>query len=116
MNQELIIDAKGKSLGRVATLAAAHLRGKNSTNFTPHLLPQTTVKIINAGDLVLTGKKLKDEVRISYSGYPGGLKRRRVEKIVAEKGHAELCREAILGMIPRNKLRPKIIKHLTVTN
>ncbi|MEK7504791.1 MAG: 50S ribosomal protein L13 [Patescibacteria group bacterium] len=113
--QELLIDAAGKKLGRLASEAAKHLRGKNSPAFTPNKLPETKVKITNASKVIITGNKLEQDFRARYSGYPGGLKRPTLNKIVARKGLGNLIREAIEGMIPRNKLRPKIMKHLIIT-
>lgn len=111
-----IIDAQGKKLGRVASEAALKLCGKALASFTPNMLPDVTVLIENAAKLLISEKKAGQTVYRRYSGYPGGLKETRLKDFLAKKGHGELLRKVILGMLPRNRLRSRIIKRLVVKN
>lgn len=110
-----IIDATGKKLGRVASEAAVILMGKNEPTLTKNLVPTTTVHIINASKVAVDAKKLDTKNYIRYSGYPGGQTIENMAHVVARKGYEEIFTQAIYGMIPPNKLRPRIMKHLTVT-
>ena len=110
------IDAAGKRLGRVASLAALYLRGKGSADFTPNKLPETLVEIVNASKLHITERKANETFFLRYTGYPGGLKSRTVAELITKRGHGELMRRTILGMLPRNRQRSRIIKHLTIRN
>ena len=111
-----IIDAQGKKLGRVASEAAALLRGKGCATFTRNELPDVSVEIANVSRLSLTEKKKDTTVYRRYSGYPGGLKEMTVRELVTKKGHGELLRKVILGMLPRNRQRSRLIKKLVVRN
>lgn len=108
------IDAKGRKLGRIATEAATHLRGKNTPDFTPNLLSKNTVHITNASKLFLGEKKRTTKTYIHYTGHPGGLRTETMEEIIQKKGHGEVLRRAILRMLPKNTLRPKMMKQLTI--
>ncbi len=112
---EHTIDAQGGKLGRIASQAATVLMGKNRTDFVRNAIPEVKVKIINASKISTTNKKMEDKVYKTYSGYPGGLKKRTMKKIVADKGMAETLRIAIKGMLPKNKLRDRMIKNLIIT-
>ena len=107
----LLIDASGKSLGRVATQVARLLRGKHKPIFTPHLDTGDFVIVINVEKVKLTGAKLKDKYYYHHTGYPGGLKAVRAEKLM-EKKPTELLRLAVKGMLPRNALNRKILHKL----
>ncbi len=109
------IDAADKAIGRVASQAAAYLRGKNSATFARHELPNVKVTITNASRARISPKKATMKVYTRYTGYPGGLRQPRLEQVVAKRGHAELFRQAVKGMLPTNKLRDKLLKQLTVT-
>ncbi len=109
-----IIDAKGKRMGRVASEAARLLRGKALASFTPNELSGVEVVIEHAGELALAPKKQLQTVYKRYSGYPGGLKAETLGERVAKKGIGEALRKVILGMLPRNRQRARIIKGLTV--
>ena len=107
-----VIDAVGKPLGRVATRAAAILRGKHKPTFTPNLDTGDHVVIINAEKAVLTGNKA-DEPIYRHSGYPGGLKSTTKGKVMA--AHPEqLMHRAVKGMLPHNKLGAQMIQKLKV--
>lgn len=108
------VDAKGKTLGRVASEAAILLRGKSSASFEREKLPKVKVKIINAGQMFISEKRRKTKEYVRYTGYPGGLRKERLEEMIAKKGIAEPLRKAIYGMIPGNKLRPQIMKYLEI--
>ena len=108
-----VIDAEGKSLGRVATLAAHILRGKNKPTFTPHIDCGDYVIIINAKKVNLTGNKLEDKMYYNHSMYPGGL-RERTAKIMKEKYPVEMVERAVKGMLPHNRLGRAMYKKLFV--
>jgi large subunit ribosomal protein L13 len=108
-----LVDADGKTLGRLATRVAILLRGKNKPIFAPHQDTGDFVVVINAKKVVLTGKKWKEKVYVHHSGYPGGLKMASAEKI-AEKKPERLITMAVQGMLPKTKLGKKLIKKLKV--
>lgn len=109
----VVIDAAGKALGRVATLAARTLIGKDKPNFTPYLDCGDHVVVINADKIRLTGNKLEDKVYRTHSGFPGGLKEVPAKRIRATRADW-MVREAVLGMLPKNKLRASRAKKLRV--
>ncbi len=108
-----LVDAQGKTLGRLATRVAVLLRGKNKPIFTPHVDAGDFVIVVNADKIVLTGKKWKDKLYIHHSGYPGGLKSISAEKLMAKKPE-RLISMAVQGMLPKTKLGRKLIKKLKV--
>jgi large subunit ribosomal protein L13 len=108
-----LVDAEGKTLGRLATRVAILLRGKNKPIFAPHQDTGDFVVVINAQKVSLTGKKWKEKIYIHHSGYPGGLKMASAEKI-AEKKPERLITMAVQGMLPKTKLGKKLIKKLKV--
>jgi large subunit ribosomal protein L13 len=109
----LLVDANGKTLGRLATRVAILLRGKHKTNFTPHVDTGDFVIVVNAKRVSLTGKKWKDKVYIHHTGYPGGLKTTSAGQIRQRKPE-RLITMAVQGMLPKNKLGRKLIKKLKV--
>lgn len=112
---EHVIDAQKKKLGRVASEAALFLMGKNKANFKRNVAIETTVKIINTSKLSVPISKLKNKEYTRYTGYPGGLRISKMEKIVSDKGYAEVMRRAVYGMLPSNKLRSIMMKNLVVS-
>jgi large subunit ribosomal protein L13 len=112
---EHLIDATGKKVGRIATEAAVHLRGKDEPSFVPHLLSGNTVRIINASKVSIDERKQMDKVYTRYTGYPGGLKTESLRHLAARRGYAEIIRKAIYGMLPSNRLRARMMKQLTIT-
>lgn len=112
--KEYIIDAEGKSLGRLSSEAAALLNGKSSTSFAKNMVEGVKVKILNAGKIKITGNKLKESLHKNYSGYPGGQHVKTYEQVVARKGYREIIKHAILGMLPKNKLQDKRMKNLSI--
>lgn len=109
------IDAGGKKLGRVATQAAVLLMGKNRTDFVRNAIPTVKVKISNASKLSVTAKKMSQKNYKRYSGYAGGLKETSMKKVVSDKGMKEALRVAVRGMLPKNKLRNRMMKNLIIT-
>ena len=108
-----IVDADGKTLGRMATVIAEVLRGKLKPQFTPHADTGDFVVVVNAEKVHLSGKKPQQKTYQRYSGYPGGLKIEKFEDVV--KKHPErIIESAVRGMIPKNKLGRAVIKKLKV--
>ncbi|MGD8401831.1 MAG: 50S ribosomal protein L13, partial [Bacillota bacterium] len=98
-----LIDAEGKTLGRLATRAASILRGKHKPTFTPNVDCGDHVIIINAGKVVLTGNKVNDKIHYTHSGYPGGLKAVKYSQLLKTKPEYALTK-TIWGMLPHNRL------------
>lgn len=114
-NKEIkTIDAKGRTLGRVASEAAVYLLGKNKATFERHVYSGFPVKVINAGMIKITPKKLESITHIRYSGYPGGQTVTKASKTKEKKGMRELVRLATYQMLPGNKLRREMMKNLTI--
>lgn len=109
------IDATGKKLGRIASEAATYLMGKNTATFARNVAPEVAVEIVNASKTSISENKRKNKDYITYSGYPGGLKSETLERAISKKGVSEALRRAIYGMLPQNKLKAKMMKHLTIT-
>jgi len=105
------IDAENKILGRIAVEAAVLLRGKNKPEFQRYLDKGDSVVIINTDKMKVSGKKMKDKIYYRHSGWPGGLKSETLEKVF-EKDSRQVLRRAIYGMLPKNKLRDRMIKRL----
>ena len=108
-----VIDAEGKSLGRVAALAAVYLRGKHKPTYTPHIDCGDNIVIINAQKVTLTGNKLEDKMYYDHSMYQGGL-RERTAKVMREEYPVEMMERAIKGMLPHNRLGRQMYKKLFV--
>lgn len=105
------IDATNKILGRLAVEIANLLRGKNKSDFVPYLDRGDEVIVINTDKIRVTGQKLKKKIYYRHSGYPGGLKETKLEQALKQDSR-EVIRKAVYGMLPKNKLRDKIIKKL----
>lgn len=110
----ITIDAEGKTLGRVASTVAKALMGKTSEDYTPNKKPVAKVILINAAKTKMSEKRTKETLHERYSGYPGGLRFATNEEILAKKGISELYRLSVHGMLPGNKLRPLMMKNLTI--
>ncbi|MEJ2720771.1 MAG: 50S ribosomal protein L13 [bacterium] len=108
-----LVDADNKPLGRLATEVAGILRGKHRPEFSPHLDLGDHVVIVNAEKVHLGGKKPQQKVYYSYSGYPGGLKVRRIQDIMA-KDPTQVVVHAVRGMLPSNRLGRRLLKKLKV--
>ena len=114
--EKFTIDAKGKKIGRVATEAAHHLMGKDSTDFARNKVAEVTVEIVNASQVDIHPKKFVQKEYKSFSGYPSGLKHTKLQDVIAKKGYEEVLKTAVRGMLPGNKLRPIILKNLTIVD
>jgi large subunit ribosomal protein L13 len=99
----VLIDAENETLGRLASKVAYILRGKNKTNFTPHVDTGDNVVIINAEKVKLTGNKLDEKEYVRHTGYPGG-QRFATPKLLLSKKPTEVVRLAVSGMLPKNRL------------
>ena len=108
-----VIDAEGKSLGRVASLAAKYLRGKHKPTYTPHIDCADNIIIINAEKVNLTGNKLENKMYYNHSQYLGGL-RERTAKTMREQYPIEMMERAVKGMLPHNRLGRQMFKKLFV--
>lgn len=108
-----IVDAEGKTLGRLASVVAATLRGKTRPTFSPHADMGDFVIVVNAEKIVLTGKKETQKLYSRHSGYPGGLRRRSVREVRAS--HPErIVQSAVRGMLPKNVLGANQLRKLKV--
>jgi len=108
-----VVDANGQVLGRLATHIARVLIGKDKAEYTPFLDCGDHVVVINAERVKLTGNKMDQKVYRHHSGYPGGLKEVSIRSLM-QKRPEEVIREAVLGMLPKNKLRARRAKKLRV--
>ena len=108
-----LIDAEGKTLGKVAAKAAVILRGKHKVTFTPSVDCGDYVVIINASKVNLTGDKLDKKMYYNHSGYPGGL-RERTARTMVEKYPVEMIERAVKGMLPKGRLGRQMFKKLFV--
>ncbi|MFQ6057752.1 MAG: 50S ribosomal protein L13 [Anaerolineae bacterium] len=108
-----VVDAQGKTLGRLATEIARILRGKHKPYFTPHLDTGDYVIVINAGKIRVTGRKLDQKIYYRHSGYPGGLKSITLREQL-KKHPTRALRAAVWGMLPHNRLGRKMIKKLKI--
>ncbi len=108
-----VVDAGKAPLGRLCSDVAAVLRGKHKPSFTPHVDCGDNVIVVNADQLVLTGKKMDDKVYIRHTGYPGGQRFSTPRQEMA-KDSARVIEKAVRGMLPKNKLGRKIFKNLHV--
>ena len=110
------IDATGRKPGRLATELAVLLMGKNRPDFAKNRIPEIEIEVTNANAMSFNSSKLVDKVYATHSGYPGALKLQSMEKMIESKGGKEVLRMAVLGMLPKNKLRPQMMKNLTIHN
>ncbi|OGI73740.1 hypothetical protein A3D42_00880 [Candidatus Nomurabacteria bacterium RIFCSPHIGHO2_02_FULL_41_18] len=112
--EEKVIDASGRTLGRVASEAAVSLQGKDKATFERHVYSGAKVKILNAAKLRITDKKLSEIFHTRYSGIPGGLRILSGRYTKDTKGLPELIRLAIYRMLPNNKLRRIMMRNLKI--
>jgi len=107
------VDASSAPLGRLASFAAKLLIGKHKPNYTPHVDGGDYVVITNAKMLKITGNKLSGKIYYRHSGFPGGIKSRTLEERLSREPEL-VIRDAVLGMLPRNKLLDGRIKRLKI--
>ena len=108
-----VVDAEGKTLGRLATQIADMLRGKRKPEYTPHCDTGDFVVVVNAEKIHVTGSKLDDKRYWRHSGYPGGIRSRTLGEQL-ERRPEEVIRRAVRGMLPRNRLARKQLTKLKV--
>ncbi len=109
----LVIDADGKTLGRLATEVALRLRGKHKPEYTPHVDTGDYVVVLNASKVRVTGNKAKNKMYYSHSGYPGGIKSISFEHL-QKKNPIQIVEKAVKGMLPRNPLGRAMFRKLKV--
>ncbi|MBI4120371.1 MAG: 50S ribosomal protein L13 [Parcubacteria group bacterium] len=108
---EYRFDATGEILGRLASRVALLLRGKESPSFRPNAVSSVEITVFNTDKLKFSGNKLQAKKYYRHSGYPGGIKVRSLEEFMV-KDSREVFRQAVYGMLPKNRLRSKLIKKL----
>ena len=108
-----VVDASGKTLGRLSTVVADTLRGKRKPIYTPNIDTGDFVVVVNAEKVVVTGKKAEQKMYWRHSGYPGGIKGESYERLLARRP-AEIVRKAVKGMLPHNKLGAAQLRKLKV--
>jgi large subunit ribosomal protein L13 len=109
----LVVDATGKTLGRLATEIANVLRGKRKPEYTPHCDVGDFVIVVNAEKVSVTGKKRQEKRYYRHSGFPGGLRSRTFEEMI-ERRPEEVLRLAVKGMLPRNRLARQQLRKLKI--
>ncbi len=108
-----VIDADGKTLGRMATEIARRLRGKHKAEFTPHVDTGDYIVVINAGKLHVTGNKIADKIYYRHTGYPGGIRQENLGQMLARKPEM-VIEKAVKGMMPHNPLGRAMLRKLKV--
>jgi large subunit ribosomal protein L13 len=109
----LVVDASGKTLGRLATQIADILRGKRKPEYTPHVDVGDFVIVVNAEQISVTGNKRQEKRYYRHSGYPGGLRSRTLEEMLARRPE-EVIRLAVKGMLPRTRLGRAQLRKLKI--
>lgn len=108
-----VVNAEGKTLGRLASEVARRLRGKHKPEYTPHVDTGDYIVIVNAAKLRVTGNKLHQKVYYRHSGYPGGIKSIRLNELLAKRPE-RVIEHAVKGMLPRNSLGRAMYRKLRV--
>jgi large subunit ribosomal protein L13 len=109
----LVVDATGKTLGRLATQIADTLRGKRKAEYTPHCDVGDFVIVVNAEKVTVTGNKRQEKRYYRHSGFPGGLRSRTFEEMIARRPE-EVLRLAVKGMLPRSRLGRQQLRKLKI--
>ncbi len=109
----ILVDAKDKTLGRLASALASRLRGKHRPEFTPNADLGDYIVVINANKINVTGDKLNQKKYFKHSGYPGGIKSKSLDKVI-ENSPEDAIRMAVKGMLPKNKLGKKMLTKLKI--
>ncbi len=107
------VDAQGKVLGRMATEIATILMGKHRPEYTPHVDCGDFVVVTNAASIVLTGRKAEQKMRLSYTGYPGGLRAKSYAEVM-KKHPDRIIKDAVRRMLPKNRLGRQMLSKLKV--
>ncbi|MCL1077451.1 50S ribosomal protein L13 [Parashewanella spongiae] len=108
-----VVDADGKTLGRIATEIATRLRGKHKPEYTPHVDTGDYIIVVNADKVTVTGNKAKGKTYYSHSGFPGGIKQISFEKLQAHKPEM-IIEKAVKGMLPKGPLGRAMFRKLKV--
>ena len=108
-----VVDAQGRTLGRLATEIARRLRGKHKPQYTPHVDTGDYIVVINADKIRVTGAKLKDKMYYRYTGYVGNLKSESLETLL-DRAPEKVLQLAVKGMLPRNPLGRQMLRKLKV--
>ncbi|GAB58853.1 50S ribosomal protein L13 [Rheinheimera nanhaiensis] len=108
-----VVDASGKTLGRIATEIAARLRGKHKPEYTPHVDTGDYIIVVNAEKVVVTGAKAQKKMYYSHTGFPGGIKEISFEKLIDKKPEMVL-ETAVKGMLPKGPLGRAMFRKLKV--
>ena len=109
-----LIDASGLVVGRLAALIATRLRGKHKPSYTPHMDDGDNIVVVNASNVVFSGNKRSDKEYFWHTGYPGGIKSRKAEKILDGKHPERVLQKAVERMLPKGPLARKQLKNLKV--
>ena len=109
----VLVDANGKTLGRLATQIADLLRGKRKPEYTPHIDTGDFIVVVNAEKIRVTGDKMAQKVYWRHSGYPGGIKSRTLAEML-DRRPEEVIRKAVKGMLPRNRLARAQLRKLKI--
>ena len=108
------IDARGKIAGRLASEISLLLQGKNKVTYQSHLDCGDKVEVINVAQMKFSGKKLEQKIYYRHTGYPGGIRTTKLKDLM-EHNPAEALRKILYNMLPKNKLRAKMLKRLTIS-
>ena len=108
-----VVDATGKTLGRLSTEIANRLRGKHKPEFTPHVDTGDYIVVVNAEKVKVTGNKTTDKVYHHHTGYPGGIKSITFDKLI-DKAPERIIEKAVKGMMPKNKLSRSMMTKLKI--
>ena len=109
----ILVDAKDKTLGRLASALASRLRGKHRPEFTPNADIGDYIVVINANKINVTGDKLNQKKYFKHSGYPGGIKSKSLDNVI-KNSPEDAIRMAVKGMLPKNKLGKKMLTKLKI--
>lgn len=110
------IDATGKKLGRIASEVSKLLMGKNKPSFRRNAVALVKIQVINASQLAIDLPKLESKEYTRYTGYPGGLRKESLQRLIRRRGSKEALKRAVHGMLPSNKLRSIMMKNLYITD
>lgn len=108
-----LVDAEGKTLGRIASEIAHRLRGKHKPEYTPHVDTGDYIVVVNAEKVQVTGNKAQDKMYHRHSGYPGGLKSMSFDKLI-DRAPERVIQSAVKGMLPKNPLGREMFRKLKV--
>ena len=108
-----VVDAEGKTLGRLATEIASRLRGKHKPEYTPHVDTGDYIVVINAEKVHVTGRKASDKMYYRHTGFPGGLREASFEKLIAHKPEM-IIEKAVKGMLPKGPLGREMYRKMKV--